>query len=246
LQGPANADLARRRRVAAQQGFGGAALCGASGGVDTLECDRRCAILEIARGIEHRGLKLRAIPACFVRAGQQAIQPVEPCNDFWVFVGCWTGGFSPGCEMMDFDGDSNVHADDVADCFVSSPSDCNGNGTEDVAEIMLDLGLDADQNFLIDCCESGTADDPNPVGDTLLLDKDGSENPVLGWIPPVVDGTHGAAISYDVFRTEAVLDVFGFLANVGPTTHTDTNSPDQAFYLVGARNGCGSSGEEPF
>jgi len=167
-------------------------------------------------------------------------------DDFVVFSGCFLAGFSPDCEMMDFDGDSSIHADDVGNCFVTSPSDCNANGTEDVAEIMLDLGLDADQNFVIDCCETATPDDPNPVGNTLLLDKDGSRNPVLGWAAPVVDGTHGAATSYDVFRADLVLNVFDFLTNVGATTHTDTSSPAQAFYLVGARNGCGSSGEEPF
>ncbi len=50
------------------------------------------------------------------------------------------------------------------------------------------------------------------------------------------------------FRDEdrLVLNVFGFLTNVLAATHTDSISPDQAFYLVGARNGCGSSGEEPF
>ncbi len=167
-------------------------------------------------------------------------------DDFVEFASCFLAGFSPGCEMMDFDGDSNIHADDLDDCFVTSPNDCNANGTEDLAEIMLDLALDADQNFLIDCCESGTADDPNPIGNMLRLDKDGSENPLLSWIAPVVDGTHGAATSYDVFRAGAVPGIFDFLTNVGPTTAGDTSSPDQAFYLVGARNGCGSSGEEPF
>ena len=167
-------------------------------------------------------------------------------NDFVEFSSCFMAGFSPGCEMMDFDGDSNVHADDLDDCFVTSQSDCNANGTGDVADIMLDLGLDADQGFVIDCCWSATPDDPNPIGNTLLLDKDGSQNPVLSWTAPFVDGTHGAATLYDVFRADLVLNVFGFLTNVLAATHTDSISPDQAFYVVGARNGCGSSGEEPF
>jgi hypothetical protein len=167
-------------------------------------------------------------------------------DDFVAFSGCYMAGFTPGCEMMDFDGDSNIHSDDVAACYVTVPNDCNANGAEDVVEIMLDLGLDADQNFLIDCCESGTADDPNPIGSTLLLDKDGSGDPVLAWVAPAIDGTHGAATAYDVYRASSALGVFGFLASGGATTYTDSSqTSDPAFYLVGARNDCGTSGEEP-
>ncbi len=69
---------------------------------------------------------------------------------------------------------------------------------------------------------------------------------MLSWTATFVDGTHGAATSYDVFRADLVLNVFGFLTNVLAATHTGSISPDQAFCLVAARNGCGSSGEEPF
>ena len=69
---------------------------------------------------------------------------------------------------------------------------------------------------------------------------------MLSWTAPFVDGTHGAATLYDVFRADLVLNVFGFLTNVLAATHTNSISPDQAFYLVGARNGCGPSGVDPF
>jgi hypothetical protein len=165
-------------------------------------------------------------------------------DDFVEFAGCFATGFSTGCEMMDFDGDSGIWTDDLDACFGGTPSDCNGNGTEDLAEIVLDLGLDADQDSAIDCCESGTPNDPHPVGSTLLMDKNGSLAPVLLWTAPPTDGTHGAATAYDVFRGAP----FQAVASVGTTTHTDTTSPATGLtvYLVGARNACGSSGEEPF
>jgi hypothetical protein len=40
---------------------------------------------------------------------------------------------------------------------------------------------------------------------------------------------------------------FDLLANVTGTSHTESpGAAPQVFYVVGARNGCGSSGEEPF
>ena len=163
------------------------------------------------------------------------------------FSGCYVSGFSTGCEMMDFDGDSGIGADDLDSCYVSAASDCNANGTEDLAEIMLDLAIDGDQNSIIDCCEGGPVDDPNPVGNTLLLDRSPSDEPELLWTAPAVDGGHAAADSYDIFRATALEAGFGILSNVATTNYTDTDtSPSIAFYLVGGRNGCGSSGEEPF
>jgi hypothetical protein len=168
-------------------------------------------------------------------------------DDFVEFAGCFLAPIVPGCEMMDHDGDSGVHADDLGACFVAVPSDCNGNGTEDVGEIVLDLALDADGNLAIDCCTAGTPIDPHPVGDTLRLAKGASFQPILSWDAPPTDATHGAADAYDVFRGPAVPGVFGVAAHVGTTSYSDAGSPpERAFYLVGARNGCGSSGEEPF
>ena len=168
-------------------------------------------------------------------------------GDLDPFCDCFNAGFSPGCEMMDRDGDSGIGVDDLLQCFGGTPSDCNGNGSEDLVEILFDLGLDTDQDFGIDCCESGTPNDPNPVGNTLFLTKNGSGQPVLSWTAPPVDGTHGAATKYDVFRAPAS-GSFAGVAQVVTTSHTDASSPASGLvlYLVGARNGCGSSGEEPF
>jgi hypothetical protein len=166
-------------------------------------------------------------------------------DDFVEFSACFLAGFSPGCEMMDFDGDSNIHTDDMGDCFVDNPSDCNANGTEDLAEILLDATLDADQDYLIDCCQSGTPDDPKPVGNTLTLNKINNIS-ILNWANPGQDETHAAPTSYDIFSTNALPGEFGLLANETLTFHIDDVTTDDRYYLVGARNACGSSGEEPF
>jgi hypothetical protein len=129
---------------------------------------------------------------------------------------------------------------------VTSTSDCNGNGTEDLQEIMLDLDLDANADGVIDCCP-GSTPFPNEVGTSLRLAKNGG-NVELIWDEPTVDSSHDPATSYDIFRaTAAPAGDYIILANVSSTAHTDSASPSpRSYYVVGARNSCGSSGEEPF
>jgi hypothetical protein len=169
-------------------------------------------------------------------------------DDFLVFAACLDGGFAPGCEMMDHDGDGAIGMSDLGDCFVDTPSDCNGNGTEDLVEIVLDLPLDGDEDGAIDCCAGGATPFPNAVGPTLLLDKGAGGEVELSWDAPATDGAHDPADSYDVFRsTTGAGDGFARVANVPVTVYTDPVYPGPTgFYLVGARNACGSSGEEPF
>jgi len=169
-------------------------------------------------------------------------------DDFIEFSSCFVDGFSLGCEMMDHSGNSSIYTEDLDACFVDAAADCNGNGTEDLAEIMLDNSMDNDQNKIIDCCEGGPVDDPNPVGATLLVGKNGSGDALLSWSAPAVDGSHAAATGYDVFRRElSAVGPFELLDQVGGTSASDSDPiTDVAYYLIGARNGCGSSGEEPF
>ena len=56
------------------------------------------------------------------------------------------------------------------------------------------------------------------------------------------------ANSYDVFRATAWLPAaYGVLTNVASPSVTDSDVlPEVGFYLISARNSCGSSGEEPF
>ena len=62
-----------------------------------------------------------------------------------------------------------------------------------------------------------------------------------------MDISHEAAASYDVLvSTTTASGEFGLLANVAATSHMDPGPQDINFYVVVSRNGCGSSGEEPF
>ena len=165
-------------------------------------------------------------------------------DDYAEFETCFFAGFTPGCEMMDFTGNSSIYVDDLEQCFVTTPVDCNGNGTMDHAEILFDPTLDQTGDGAIDCCPATTI--PNPVGNTLNVDRSGTQ-PVLNWAAPASDAVNHPASSYDVLCSRTTPDGdFLRLANVTGTTHTDSNSAGVNFYLVVSRNDCGSSGEEPF
>ena len=60
--------------------------------------------------------------------------------DYFVFAGCFEGGFQPGCEMMDFDGNSTIDLLDYNE-FIAVYSDplydCNGNQQGDLLEMLL-------------------------------------------------------------------------------------------------------------
>ncbi|MHC5025246.1 MAG: CRTAC1 family protein, partial [Planctomycetota bacterium] len=59
--------------------------------------------------------------------------------DFQVMAGCYGGAVVPGCEMMDYDGDADVDDEDVAaffDDFEAPMLDCDGNGTNDLIQIL--------------------------------------------------------------------------------------------------------------
>ena len=78
-------------------------------------------------------------------------------SDFVVFAGCHGAPFAPGCEMMDFEGDSDVDMGDFTaflGAFDETPADCNSNSTLDMEEILLDPNLDQNQNGALDQCES--------------------------------------------------------------------------------------------
>lgn len=79
-------------------------------------------------------------------------------NEFFTFADCFAKPvFLPGCEIMDFDGDSDVGLNDF-DFFLAvydePVTDCNGNGQPDLREVLLSPGLDANTNGVLDACES--------------------------------------------------------------------------------------------
>ena len=89
-------------------------------------------------------------------------------DDFVIFASCYAMPFAPGCEMMDFDGNSVV---DLADfkaflgVFDGTPADCNDNGVPDMEEILLDPLLDEDGDGELDECDClGDLDSSGEVG----------------------------------------------------------------------------------
>ena len=95
--------------------------------------------------------------------------------DYLVFAGCFDGGFGPGCEMMDFDGNSAIDLDDY-DAFIAVYADplydCDGNGMIDLLEMLLDPGLDQDGTGVPDACEAAAdlnGDGIVGIGDFLTL-----------------------------------------------------------------------------
>ena len=66
--------------------------------------------------------------------------PWSISTDFVVLAACFEVPLEPGCEVMDFDGDSAVDMADFdafLEIFDGDPADCNGNGIPDMREILL-------------------------------------------------------------------------------------------------------------
>lgn len=93
---------------------------------------------------------------------------------------------------------------------------------------------------------------PLPVAWTLRAAKRPTEDDVeLAWEPPPSDPTHDPATSYDIYRsTTRARDGFELLANAPAPVHRDPGAglpgaAERHFYLLVARNACGTSGDEP-
>ncbi len=93
--------------------------------------------------------------------------------DYLVFAGCHAAGFQPGCEMMDFDGDSTIGLDDfdaLLAVYAGPLYDCDSSGDLDLLEMLLDPGLDVDADGVPDSCEAqGDIDGNGTVSVTDLL-----------------------------------------------------------------------------
>jgi hypothetical protein len=89
---------------------------------------------------------------------------------------------------------------------------------------------------------------PNPVGDSLLVERSG-DDVVLHWTAPAEDPEHDAARFYPVHRSESPTGGFGQVGDPTECCMHDVNSESPVgvvlYYVVSSRNEAGTSGEEP-
>jgi hypothetical protein len=87
-------------------------------------------------------------------------------DDFAALLACYDMPFEPGCEVMDFDGDSDVDAQDsraFIEAFSPAPEDCNHNGQADLLDILADPASDADRNGVLDAADAAGRCRPRPL-----------------------------------------------------------------------------------
>jgi len=90
------------------------------------------------------------------RLGDADADEVVDLVDFLVFADCFEVALEPGCEVMDFDGDSDVDLDDFNGflaVYAGEPADCNGNQIVDMLEILLGDVPDENGNGIPDSCD---------------------------------------------------------------------------------------------
>jgi hypothetical protein len=76
--------------------------------------------------------------------------------DFTVLDGCFEIPLLPGCEVMDFNGDSEILIEDFnafLAVFDGDLADCNANETVDLREILLDQAADDNHDGVPDACD---------------------------------------------------------------------------------------------
>ncbi len=111
------------------------------------------------------GKTWNVIPA--KRLGDPNDDDVVDLDDFVYLTHFFRGTYEPGCEIMDFDGNSVL---DIVDfqMFLEKYSgpllDCDHNDQIDLEQILVNPGLDLDNDGMIDSCVGATPGDLNGDG----------------------------------------------------------------------------------
>lgn len=90
------------------------------------------------------------------RLGDENDDGFRTAEDFPVLDECFEAAFVPGCEIMDFNGDSSVDTQDLNDFIAAYDDellDCNDNQVYDLSDIALGGSLDTNSNAVPDECE---------------------------------------------------------------------------------------------
>jgi hypothetical protein len=133
-------------------------------------------------------------------------------EDYPTLAECFETPFEPGCEIMDFDGDSDVDPTD-AGAFLAAYGgplhDCDASGQPDLVEILVDPSLDLDGTGVPDACEdAGDLNGDGTVGITDLLSL------LVAWGPcPGAPAACPADLSGD--GIVGIADLLAMLANWG-------------------------------
>jgi hypothetical protein len=134
--------------------------------------------------------------------------------DFLVFAGCFADGFQPGCEMMDFDGDSAIDLDDY-DAFAAVYSepldDCDENMVVDLLDVLLHPGTDLDGSGVPDICEDDVVvnvangcGDANADGSVTATDALSALNTAVGFGVGCGTCACDANYSYSITASDAL------------------------------------------
>jgi hypothetical protein len=119
-------------------------------------------------------------------------------------------------------------------------------GGSNLIECLIDDVTVRGHRYLCDTFSAPAADAPNPVGNTVRASrKDDSVR--LDWTAPPADALHDPATTYRVHRSGAPSGGFGPAHTTTAPVHVDVGAAAgaDAYYLVSAANGGGTSGEEP-
>ena len=101
--------------------------------------------------------------------------------------------------------------------------------------------------YLCDAFTPPAANRPNPVGNTVVLSRQG-DGVRLDWAAPPVDATHAAATSYRIHRSSVPSGGYAVAGQSTAAFHVATGENGNGlsrYWLVVAVNGGGDSGDAP-
>ena len=118
---------------------------------------------------------------------------------------------------------------------------------ESVVELLVDELSLAGSRIECDSFTAPLLDAPNVVGNTLLVSHDGV-NVRLDWTSPAVDGTHGAATLYRMYRSADPAAGFsqdGLSTSPWHVENDEAQAPSPVYWQVVAENSGGTTNELP-